>query len=117
MKIVSNGEREVGFTFEPAASELVTAVSRGSPYIANLLAHHAGQSALGADRVTVLAADVAASVDQTCMEFEGRIGKGTRSRLRHMMSNVRPRKRHLMSERPEGVVDYPDVQHFGCRTI
>jgi Cdc6-like AAA superfamily ATPase len=81
LKIVANGEREVGFTFEPAASDLVVAVSRGSPYIANLLCHHAGQTALDEGRSTVLTSDLVDAVGQTQADFRGRIGKSIQNQI------------------------------------
>ena len=84
-QIVANGEREVGFTFEPSATELVVAVSRGSPYVANLLCHHAGQECLGDGRVIVATADVALAVDRVQDEFQSQLSKPVASRLRAMI--------------------------------
>jgi Cdc6-like AAA superfamily ATPase len=81
MKIVNNGEREVGFSFEPAASDLVIAVARGSPYIANLLCHHAGQTALEEGRTTVLTSDVVGAVGLAQSDFRGRIAKAVQAQV------------------------------------
>lgn len=85
LEIVANGEREVGMSFEPAASELIVAVSRGSPYVANLLGHHSGQYALQDSRATVTSADVALAVDQVQVEFQARLGKAISTRLRTLV--------------------------------
>ncbi|WP_293678615.1 ATP-binding protein [uncultured Phenylobacterium sp.] len=85
LKIIANGEREVGFSFEPAATELVVAVSRGSPYLANLLCHHAAHDALSADRPTVTASDIVNAVDRTSVEFEGRIGRSVQKRVQRLI--------------------------------
>jgi Cdc6-like AAA superfamily ATPase len=85
LQIVSNGEREAGLTFDPAAGASVVAVSLGSPYIANLLCHHAGHSALDEGRSTVLPRDVSGAVDRAVGEFQGRIGKPIQSRIRLLM--------------------------------
>lgn len=85
LSIVSNGEREVGFAFEPAARDLVVAVSRGSPYIANLLCHHAGYAALEDGRTTVMSNDVAVAVDRADIEFQSRIPKALQSQLRRLV--------------------------------
>jgi hypothetical protein len=85
MKIVNNGEREVGFSFEPAASDLVIAVARGSPYIANLLCHHAGQTALEEGRTTVLTNDVVGAVGLAQSDFRGRIAKSVQAQVARMV--------------------------------
>lgn len=81
-KVISNGEREIGFTFDTAASELIIGVSRGSPYVANLLCHHASQSALNDSRIVVSVSDVAYAVEQVYMEFRVRIGKPVTMRVK-----------------------------------
>jgi Cdc6-like AAA superfamily ATPase len=82
LQIVSNGEREAGLTFDPAASASVVAVSLGSPYIANLLCHHAGHAALDEGRSTVLPRDVSGAVDRAVGEFQARIAKPVQARIR-----------------------------------
>eukprot|EP01035_Chromulina_nebulosa_P050174 gene50174-68175_t len=80
-KIISNGEREVGFTFDPKASELTVSIARGSPYVASLLCHHASQSALLDSRIVVATADVTFAVEQVHAEFQVRIGKALVNRV------------------------------------
>ena len=87
LQIVSNGEREAGLTFDPAASASVVAVSLGSPYIANLLCHHAGHAALDEGRSTVLPRDVSGAVDRAVAEFQARIAKPVQARIRGLMEH------------------------------
>jgi Cdc6-like AAA superfamily ATPase len=84
LQIVANGEREAGLTFDAAAGTSVVAVALGSPYIANLLCHHAGHFALDQGRSTVLPADVSDAVDRAVTEFQGRIAKPVQRRIRQM---------------------------------
>lgn len=83
--IVSNGEAELGITFDTQGRDLVVAVSRGSPYIANLLCHHAVQAALDHERLIVTADDVIEAVDRTRRDFESRIGKGLQLRIDRLL--------------------------------
>jgi hypothetical protein len=85
LQIISNGEREVGFTFEASARELIVAISRGSPYLANILCHHAAQSAFDESRNTVRASDVAAAISRTQEEFEARIGRSLQHHIRRVI--------------------------------
>ena len=85
LQIVANGEREAGLTFDAAASASVVAVSLGSPYIANLLCHHAGHAALDEGRSTVLPRDVSGAVERAVGEFQGRIAKPVQTRIRVLM--------------------------------
>lgn len=83
--IVSNGERETTMTFEPTATAFVVAASRGSPYLANLICHHAGHAALNQQRTTVKPADVAQAVEQAVEEFAGRVSKPLVARVARLM--------------------------------
>lgn len=75
LQIVANGEREAGLVFDPRAREFIIEVAQGSPYIANLLCHHAGHGALDKASSTVEAQDVIGAVEQIAKEFQGRISK------------------------------------------
>ena len=83
--IVANGERETGMTFEPTATAFVVAASRGSPYLANLICHHAGHTALNQQRTTVKPADVAQAVEQAAEEFAGRVSRPLVARVGRVM--------------------------------
>jgi Cdc6-like AAA superfamily ATPase len=73
MEIVANGERAAGFVFDPGAGTYVASMALGSPYIANLLCHHAGHAALDAGRSVILPSDVSAAIARAVIEFQGRI--------------------------------------------
>lgn len=85
LSIISNGEREAGLTFDPAASASIAAVSLGSPYIASLLCHHAGHAALDEGRATVIPRDVSASVSRAVAEFQARIAKPVQARVKTLI--------------------------------
>jgi Cdc6-like AAA superfamily ATPase len=122
MMVVANGEREVGFAFEGAASELIAAISRGSPYIANLLCHHAGHAALHEDRLTVLASDVAAAVAVTSAEFESRIAKPVQARLHRLIGEGQADTLNqaaaaaLSADGPFGLADIQEFNHVDAAT-
>lgn len=84
LQIIANGEREAGFRFDASARDFVVEVAQGSPYIANLLCHHAGNFALDQDRSDVTANDVWHAVDRTVLEFESRIGRPALLHMRRL---------------------------------
>lgn len=77
-QIVTTGEQASGLTFDVAAREFIVTLSRGWPYIASLLCHHAGLSAIDAGRTTVMSANVSAAVDDSVHELRARMAKGVR---------------------------------------
>ena len=85
LQIVANGEAEAGFSFDPMASASVVSVAMGSPYIANLLCHHAGHAALDQGRSTILPVDVSSAVDRAVLEFQSRIGKPVQAHVRRLL--------------------------------
>jgi hypothetical protein len=74
-ELVRNGERTAGITVTPAAREQIVQISSGSPYIANLMCHHAALEALDRGRLEVTPSDVAAAVDQALAELATRLSK------------------------------------------
>lgn len=74
-EMISTGERASGLKFDAAASDLVVRISRGWPYIAVLVCHNAGLSALDAEREIVLEEDVSAALDASALELRGRMSK------------------------------------------
>jgi Cdc6-like AAA superfamily ATPase len=72
-QLVRIGEEATGITFEEEASQLITAVAFGSPYLASLLSHHAGLAAIDADRMQVDIEDVRHAIRQAGEELGGRI--------------------------------------------
>jgi Cdc6-like AAA superfamily ATPase len=89
LQIVANGEREADLKFDSQASAFVVEVARGSPYIANLICHHAGHAALDAGRSAVTPADVASAVDRTIQEFQGRIATPAQQHVRRLFDQGR----------------------------
>ena len=75
--------------FDSQASAFVVEVARGSPYIANLICHHAGHAALDGGRSTVSPSDVASAVDRAIMEFQGRIPSPAQVHVRRLFEQGR----------------------------
>ena len=82
--IVANGERESNLSFDAAATAFVVEVARGSPYIANLICHHAGHAALDQNRSTVVPGDVGSAIDRAIAEFQGRIATPAQQHVRRL---------------------------------
>lgn len=74
-ELVGTGERASGLTFDPTARDFVVRIAMGWPYIASLICHHAGLSAIDASRTTVLVDDVSAALEESLNELAGRIAK------------------------------------------
>lgn len=74
-EMIATGERASGLKFDAAASDLVVRISRGWPYIAVLVCHHAGLVALDAEREVVLEDDVSAALDSSAAELRARMSK------------------------------------------
>jgi Cdc6-like AAA superfamily ATPase len=89
LQIVANGEREADLKFDAQAGAFVVEVARGSPYIANLICHHAGHAALDQGRSTVMPADVASAVDRAILEFQGRIPTPAQVQVRRLFEQGR----------------------------
>ena len=121
-KIVGNGEREVGISFEPAATDLVIAVARGSPYIASLLCHHAGQAALDEGRTTVLTSDVVSAVALAQSDFRGRIAKSVQAQVARMTEQGHAEdldiaaRTSLSADGPFGVADVQEYNQVDAAT-
>jgi Cdc6-like AAA superfamily ATPase len=113
LQIVANGEREADLKFDSQASAFVVEVARGSPYIANLICHHAGHAALDAGRSTVTPADVASAVDRTIQEFQGRIATPAQQHVRRLFDQGRQDVLAMTSRASlsaDGVFDAHDVE-------
>lgn len=121
LQIVANGEREADLKFDTQASAFVVEVARGSPYIANLICHHAGHAALDAGRSTVLPSDVAAAVDRTILEFQGRIATPAQAHVRRLFEQGRQDALAMTSRAAlaaDGVFDASDIEtanHISAR--
>ena len=113
LQIVANGEREADLKFDTQASAFVVEVARGSPYIANLICHHAGHAALDAGRATVAPADVASAVDRAILEFQGRIATPAQTHVRRLFDQGRQDALAMTARAAlaaDGVFDAADVE-------
>jgi hypothetical protein len=82
--IIRIGESTAGVNFEPLVSDLVFALSNGSPYMTRLICHHAAGIALDAKRMTVTRDDVEAALDRMVEEGEGRLAFSTAHRVQRI---------------------------------
>src|SRR3546814_13143339 len=57
------------------SSDLIRTIANGSPYIATLLAHHAGMRAIDEEVLEISSAHVAAAIREALRELESRIGR------------------------------------------
>lgn len=73
--LVENGEAISGMSFEPQAVTFIISIAHGLPYLASLLSHHAGLTALDAGRTNVTVDDVAAAMAETLEELRGRLSR------------------------------------------
>src|SRR3546814_13437711 len=68
------GSDESGLGFSDAARQRIRTIANGSPYIATLLAHHAGMRAIDEEVLEISSAHVAAAIRAALRELESRIG-------------------------------------------
>lgn len=71
--LIKNGQDLSGVRFSEAASAVVIKGAHGSPYLANLLSHHAGISALEGTRTEVTAMDASEGITAALREFKSRL--------------------------------------------
>jgi hypothetical protein len=83
-ELVKNGEHTSGVTMTEAAREHIVQISSGSPYIANLICHHAALEALDHDRLDVIPADVGAALDQALGELATRMSKNALDQIHNI---------------------------------
>src|ERR1700744_6733343 len=81
--LIKNGGSLCGLTFDDAAEHAIVSAAHGSPYLATLLGHHAGLSALDDQRVKVGGADVLSAIQSAAQEFYGRMSGRVRSQLKN----------------------------------
>jgi hypothetical protein len=85
-QLVAKGQSAGGVKFDDPAIELIVALAAGFPYLASLLSHHAGLSALDAGRTAVVEADVADSATYALAELRSRLSRRAQW---HIDENVR----------------------------
>jgi hypothetical protein len=79
---------QAGLTFSEEAAKLIVLVSRGWPYVATLLAHHAALSAVRAKRVEVGVNDAREAIHQAAEEVAGRLSRETLREVAHARAKV-----------------------------
>lgn len=84
-ELVATGERASGLVFDPTARDFVVRIASGWPYIASLICHHAGLSAIDSSRTTVVASDVSAALDDSLTELASRIARPTQLQVDSLM--------------------------------
>ena len=84
--MIASGEKASGVLFAPDAQDFLVTLSRGWPYIASLLCHHAAMHAIDAGRSTTTAEDVSAAVDEALIEIRARMPKHVLQQIDRMMS-------------------------------
>lgn len=80
--LIKNGSELSELTFDDGAENAVVSAAHGSPYLASLISHHAGLTALDDQRTKVGAADVLAAIVNSAQEFRGRMSGRARSQLK-----------------------------------
>lgn len=74
-RLVTNGEAHSGLHFAEIAIDLIVTAAGGLPYLASLLSHHAGLTAIEQGGMAVTNVEVAKAIDDALGEFKGRISK------------------------------------------
>jgi Cdc6-like AAA superfamily ATPase len=74
-QLIKNGEDTSGLHFDDEALNYLSYVSLGLPYVASLLSHYAGLSAIGAERLTITGEDVSSAIKEALTELKGRMSK------------------------------------------
>ena len=74
-ELVAHGQQACGLTFDAQAIDLIVAAADGFPYLASLLAQHAGLAALQERRLVVTRDDVASAIADALNELKGRMSR------------------------------------------
>ncbi len=85
--LIENGQAISGVTYDARATEFIASIANGSPYIASLISHHAGLTAVDRGRLTVTPDDVSVAVDQALAEFQGRISRHSQIQIDKVTKN------------------------------
>ena len=81
-QLVKNGGELCGLSFDDVAEDAIVSAAHGSPYLATLLGHHAGMSALNEQRVRVGRGDVLSAITNAAQEFHERMSGRVRAVLK-----------------------------------
>jgi hypothetical protein len=110
--MIASGEK-AGVMFAPDAQDFLVTLSRGWPYIASLLCHHAAMHAIDAGRSTTTAEDVSAAVDEALAEIRARMPKHVLLQIDRMTSEGAGRMLSVLagaSLEAGGEFDATDIQ-------
>jgi Cdc6-like AAA superfamily ATPase len=80
-ELVQTGESSSGVKFEEPAVLYIVSVANGLPYIATLVSHLAGLTAVDDGRTAVTAEDVSSGIDIALTELMGRISKRSQGHI------------------------------------
>ena len=118
LQLLANGERVTGLKFDPAASDLIVAVTHGLPYFANLIANHASLTALDHNRLSVTAEDVGHAIDQSLAELRDRISPAAQARVEALLEQGLEDQLTTIASaaiRTGGVFDIADLDQVAAR--
>ena len=85
--LIRNGGQMCGLSFDETSERAIVSTAHGSPYLATLLGHHAGMSAIDGQRVRVGVSDVSAAITAAAGEFYGRMSGKVRDQLKHYVGD------------------------------
>jgi Cdc6-like AAA superfamily ATPase len=80
-ELVRRGEESSGLEFAEIATHLIVSVSNGLPYLASLISHHAGLTAIDRSETRVTRHDALAAIAEAVAEFKGRISKRSQKHI------------------------------------
>jgi hypothetical protein len=82
-QLLEIAHKQAGLSFSDEAAKLIVLVSRGWPYVATLLAHHAALSAVRERRTEVTVVDARDAIHQAAEEVAGRLARETLREVAH----------------------------------
>jgi Cdc6-like AAA superfamily ATPase len=86
-ELIGNGQEVSGMTFTPKALRLVSLAALGLPYLASLVAQHAGMAALDRASTTIDHSDVERGIGQVLDHLDLRIAPDVRCRMERAIEN------------------------------
>jgi hypothetical protein len=86
-ELIGNGQQVSGMTFTPKALRLISLAALGLPYLASLVAQHAGLTALDRDSTTIDHSDVERGIGQVLDHLDLRIAPDVRGRMERAIEN------------------------------
>lgn len=86
-ELIGNGQQASGMTFTPTALRLISLAALGLPYLASLVAQHAGLAALDRESATIDHSDVEKGIEQVVDHLDLRISPDMRRRIQLAIDN------------------------------